>query len=504
MRGSRFSANGLASAAFVQPAQLAGQIADTSVCRAWARIPPAEEENTLMQANPGSPAGTDTGHRHVLSVCVLRYYFELPAEETVVFDEDGYSVEEAKRLGLKPLMAARLAFDGQGYAAVRVERLDRGLALGQLLQQIWEHEGAEFKGPPTELLVDSWLIDSVPELKSCLKAVGCFARSDVGRKQVAGGKGVLQRHRFKADGRLTVESINAIEREYEGFRWAILNAEAAGWRHTSSGETRAWPQGVSFGQCLLTETSALWDKVPAKSRPQRDPEGDFAIARALRVLTGGSRLHHDATSRATVLRGTKLLVEALKPGLDDWMAGLSWCKGAYLFAGTESGCGIVRLRLGVPVDTWAKVLNRPQKLPAHWPHLNQWTSKIEGFGLEVQLWDFSGSVELNIAVVVEGAGRWWIKDALKSKQSSDIARLVRRGKFKVTWQDLGKKQLKDAWDELSTTLAHEQTCSGLCLERRFEHHFRIDEVVKAMRDALDLANTLMYCAVETSSGRASQ
>jgi hypothetical protein len=447
----------------------------------------------MTDIDPGSDA---QGHRHVLSVCVLRYYFELQNSDRIRFEEDGYTIEEARALGLKPLLAVRLAVDGISYAAIRIGRLEDGLPLGPLLQEIWEQGGEEFKGPPKELLVDSWLMDAVPELGESLAAVGCAPRVDIGRKKVSGAKGVLQRHRFYVEGALTVARINATEKSYERLRWGQLNQEAAGWRHTSSGQTRAWPDGVSFAQCVVQETSSLWDKLPVKVRPQRDPAGDAAIAEALQVLRGGSRFEHDERSLATVLRGTKLLADALKPGLDCWLAGMSWNKSAYLFAGTETGCGIARLRLGKPFDSWAKVMNREERLPTRWPHMNEGTCEIEGFGLEVQLWDLRDSVDLTVAVVVEGPGRWWIKDALKSKRTSEIERQVRRGKFKVEWEDLGKDQLKDAWDELTKTLSENDTVSALCLERRLQHPIRIDEVFNAMGDASALAETLIQCAVE--------
>jgi hypothetical protein len=451
--------------------------------------------SSLASAPPGHV------HRHVLAVCVLRYYFELPDSDGVVFEEDGYKVEEARKLGLKPLLACRLSFDGIGYSAVRVARLVDGIALGPMVQGVWERGCAEFKGPPNELLADGWLTEAVPGLAESLASVGCVVRPGVAGKKVSGAKGVLQRKRFCVAGRLTVASINSAEAWSERMWWEQLSVEAAGWRHCNSGATRSWPQGLTFPPCVLHETKRLFDTLPVKIRPQRDPHGDAQIERALRILAGNSEMQDGKVSLARISEGTSVLVETLRSSLDHWLEGLRWQKGSCLFVGTETGCGIARIRVGAPADRWAAVMNRPPTLPAVWPHLNEWTCEIDGFGLELQLWDLREGVDLTVAVVVEGCGRWWIKDALKAEGSQKIGQLLKRGNFKVEWEDLGGSRLKDSWSELTTTLADEKTVSGVCLERRLMHGIRADEVRKAMVEAREILDVLLDCSAKVWESR---
>jgi hypothetical protein len=186
------------------------------------------------------------------------------------------------------------------------------------------------------------------------------------------------------------------------------------------------------------------------------------------------------------------------------MAGLSWLDGAYMYAGTGTGCVIVRLRVGEPFDPSAQIFNRPERLPERWPRLNDGTSKILGYGVGLLVCDLGDLVELTVEVVVEGPGRWWIKDALNSSASSTIASQIRKGKFRVEWQDLGQNSLRDGWQDLTTTLSDGQVTSELCLERRFWQTLRIDEVRQSMRDAAQLVDTLWSCAAEAWRQNASR
>jgi hypothetical protein len=78
---------------------------------------------------------------------------------------------------------------------------------------------------------------------------------------------------------------------------------------------------------------------------------------------------------------------------------------------------------------------------------------------------------------------------------------LKRGNFKVEWEDLGGSRLKDSWSELTTTLADEKTVSGVCLERRLMHGIRADEVRKAMVEAREILDVLLDCSAKVWESR---
>lgn len=443
---------------------------------------------------------------HVLTLCVLRHYFLQSDSAGVVFEEDGRTVDEARGMGLRPILACRLRVDGVAIQRTILADLDSRFDLGAFLERSWKEEH-EMCGVPPVLVGDEWIGEQYPELVAGVTALGCRFSAEAGNKKVSGTKGALQRQRFHhlMKRPYTLAGMNASSKFHEDIATDQFNVSAAGCRYSCEVVARPWPATGSMPCVLIGETEELLAGTPKKPRPIRDIEADVKIEQALRLLGHSARYQHDDESLATMKQGAELLAEAIKEPLEAWRQWFEWDKKAYLYVGTETGSGLARIRIGAPSDHLAAVFGRAERLPERWPRMNSWTCKVEGMCLELQTWKLGQAVELRVAVGFEGYGLNALRDAISSPDAGDLKKLIRRGRFRLEWPESETRQTSgNAWDQVNLALAGGvEGLSELAFERRFQDCARADEVVAAMFDALRLIDEFARCWSDAVAARSS-